>query len=153
MAVEAAFVDTNVLIDATNVARPRHRSALAVLEHHPTLVMSAQIAREYLVACTRPATANGLGLRTEGALNNLAQMRAAVALLPEEKPVLPTLLELLRARPCEGKVVHDASVVASLQVHGVEELITSNPEDFERFSGWVRLSTLEESLAALGIPR
>ena len=93
---ERVFVDTNVLVDATNLDRPSHASALAFLERRPGLVFSAQIAREYLVVATRPVAVNGLGLTLDVALANLAEYRTVIRLLPEERPLLPQLLRLLR---------------------------------------------------------
>jgi predicted nucleic acid-binding protein len=136
---EAVFVDTNVLLDATDRARPRHAAALRLLERAPRLVFSAQIVREYLVVATRPADSNGLGLAVERALDNVAELRRLVRLLPEEKPLLPALLSLLRAVPAHGKAVHDALVVATMQVHRIDLLVTSNTADFARFASIVRV--------------
>ena len=79
------FVDTNVLIDTTNAARKTHRAAIKLLREHPKLVMSAQVAREYLVVSTRPKGRNGLGLDPSIAKENLASLRRAIRLLPEKK--------------------------------------------------------------------
>ena len=114
---EAAFVDTNVLLDATDRARPRHQAALDLLERRPRLVFSAQIVREYLVVATRPVQSNGLGLSLDRALENVVELRRAVRLLPEERPLLPALLGLLREVPASGKALHDALVIATMRVH------------------------------------
>lgn len=140
---EPTFVDTNVLIDATDRARPRHVSARRLVERRRGLVFSAQIVREYVVVATRPAEANGLGLSLDLALENVAEFRSVIRLLPEEKPLLPSLLELLRAIPVRGKAVHDALVVATMRVHKVRELVTANPGDFERFSDVVATTELK----------
>ncbi|HEY3356011.1 MAG TPA: PIN domain-containing protein [Polyangia bacterium] len=137
--VEPALTDTNVLVDATDVKRPRHQAALALLEQRPGLVLSAQVAREYLAVATRPAAVNGLGLPLRAALENLAELRRVLRLLPEEKPLLPTLLALLREVPCEGKAIHDALLVATMRVHRVKVLVTSNPHHFDRFRSLVDL--------------
>jgi predicted nucleic acid-binding protein len=137
---ETAFVDTNVLLDATDRARPGHGAALHVLESRPRLVFSAQIVREYLVVATRPPQFNGLGLDLDRALENVAELRRAVRLLPEEKPLLPALLGLLREVPVSGKAIHDALVIATMRAHRVRELITSNAGDFARFAQTVQLT-------------
>lgn len=129
----ALFVDTNVLVDATDLERPRHAAAVALLERRTGLIFSAQIAREYLAVATRPQEVNGLGLSLRDALENLAELRGVLRLLPEEKPLLPALLELLREVPCGGKAIHDALVVATMKVHRVRALVTSNPGHFARF--------------------
>jgi predicted nucleic acid-binding protein len=136
---EPVFTDTNVLVDATDTRRPRHRAASTLLERGSGLVFSAQVAREYLAVATRPALANGLGLSTDLALENLAEFRRVIRLLPEERPLLPALLALLREVPCEGKTIHDALIVATMRVHHVKVLVTSNPAHFARFGKLVRL--------------
>lgn len=138
--VEPSFIDTNVLIDATDSARPRHRTALTLLERQRGLVFSAQVAREYLAVTTRPVAANGLGLALPHALANLAELRRLIRLLPEEKPLLPALLALLEEVPCQGKSIHDALLVATMRVHRVRRLITSNPAHFERFGRFVEVA-------------
>lgn len=130
---ERALLDTNVLVDATDVARPGHAAALELLERRAGLVLSAQIIREYLVVATRPVGANGLGLRLAAAKANVLEFRRVVRLLPEEKPLLPHLLGLLDEVPCEGKAIHDALVVAAMRVHKVRLLISSNRAHFARF--------------------
>jgi predicted nucleic acid-binding protein len=136
---ETALLDTNVLIDATDVARPRHTAALALLERRRGLALSAQVAREYLVVATRPTTVNGLGLAVRDALDNLGEFRRVVRLLPEERALLPQLLLLLKAVPCEGKSIHDALLVATLRVHRVRILVTSNPTHFARFGALIQV--------------
>jgi hypothetical protein len=54
------------------------------------------VIREYLVVATRPTAANGLGLRVTDTIENVREFRRSMRLLAEEKPVLPTLLGLLR---------------------------------------------------------
>jgi predicted nucleic acid-binding protein len=141
--VERIFTDTNVLVDATDIKRPRHRAAVALLERRRGLVFSAQVAREYLAVTTRPVEANGLGMTLPDALANLAELRRVLRLLPEERALLPALLALLEEVPCHGSGIHDALVVATMRVHRVRRLVTSNPGHFERFSRFVDVLELE----------
>lgn len=139
---EVVFVDTNVLLDATDRARPRHAAARRLIERPSRLVFSAQIVREYLAAATRPPDVDGLGLDVEHALENVAEFRRVIRLLPEEKPLLTALLSLMRRVPVRGKTVHDALVVATMRVHRVSDLVTANPDDFARFAGEIRVREL-----------
>lgn len=136
---EPALLDTNVLLDATDTRRPRHGAVLAILGQGRNLLISAQIVREYLVVATRPVPANGLGMGLEDALGNMEEFRKVARLLPEEKPVLPRFLALVREVGCRGKKVHDAFVVATMVVHDVKTLVTSNPGDFSRFGDLVNV--------------
>lgn len=137
-AAEPILLDTNVLVDATNTARPRHVRALSFLER-PHLVICAQVIREYLVVATRPPELNGLGMELPTAMANMQQLRRIASLLAEEKPLLPRLLDLLSTIPCTGKQVHDASIVAAMLVHDVPTLATSNPADFTRFGDLIEI--------------
>jgi predicted nucleic acid-binding protein len=84
-------------------------------------------------------TSNGLGLGLPDGLENLQQFRRVARLLPEEKALLPTLLDLLREVPCHGTTIHDALLVATMQAHKVKLLVTSNQKHFERFDGLIEV--------------
>lgn len=49
------------------------------------------------------------------------------------------LLGLLDEVDCTGKQIHDANVVATMLVHGIETLVTGNRADFTRFEGMIRV--------------
>ena len=142
-AAEPRFVDTCVLLDATDVARARHARSIARLDEPRRWVTSAQVAREYLAVATRPVSANGLGMSMADGLENLRAFRVGIALLPEEKPVLPSLLRLLGEVPCSGRVVFDASIVATMLVHGVGTILTANPADFARLGRRIAVEALD----------
>ena len=61
---DTLFVDTNVLLTATDESRPLHREATRLLTGEViqglSLAASGQVLREYLVVATRPADVNGL---------------------------------------------------------------------------------------------
>lgn len=131
---ERTLVDTCVLLESVDVARRHHDATVAFLEQSNDLCLSAQIVREFLVVSTRPPSANGLGMPMPDALHNVGVLRKRLRLLPEERPILPRLLELLAQIDCEGKRIHDASIVASALVHGVARIVTFNVKDFAPFS-------------------
>jgi hypothetical protein len=103
------------------------------------LVFPAQVVREFLVVASRPVAVNGLGMSLSDALDNVREFRRVIRLLPEEKPILPTLLSLLSEIPCEGKRIHDAHIVAAAVVHRVGTVSTLNLSDFQPFAARVRL--------------
>jgi predicted nucleic acid-binding protein len=43
---------------------------------------------------------------------------------------------------CAGKQVHDANVVATMLVHGVDTVVTTNVDDFARFGEHVHVADL-----------
>jgi len=136
-------VDTNVLLAATDRSRAEHQEALAVLNDWPrqgtVLYASGQILREYLGVATRPTAQNGLGLDRTDALANVHAIRGRVQFLAEDGKVSDRLLALVAEVPCGGKQIHDANVVATMLVHGVESLVTLNVADFARFGKHVQL--------------
>jgi len=133
----AAFVDTNVLLAATDRDRDTHARAVAFLESgldgKARLFLTGQILREYLVVATRPVEVNGLGMEPDAALGNLGEFQKAALLLPEDQKTTRLLRTLVQRHQLRGKGIHDANVVASMFRHGLEKLKTFNPQDFERY--------------------
>ncbi len=142
------FIDTNVLLTATSPERVFHAHAVRVLDDWPNrgipLCTSGQILREYLVVATRPSELNGLGLGTSEALENVNAMRARMRFLNESRAVFARLRALLDDADCSGKQIHDANVVATALSHGVQRILTSNTQDFERFTALVEVLELDE---------
>jgi predicted nucleic acid-binding protein len=140
------LVDTNVLLTACSPNRRFHTAALTVLNDWPNrgirLLTSGQILREYLVVATRPASSNGLGLSVATALRNLEALRQRLRLLEETAACSTALVRLVREIGCEGKVIHDANLVATLLAHGESRLVTANSQDFRRFDHLVEVIDL-----------
>lgn len=146
MGAELFFVDTNVLLASSDPSRKAHPAALAVFNDWPgrgiILHASGQILREYLVVATRPRAANGLALSQIDAVANVAAFRTRLRFLAEDSGVADRLRQLLLTTACLGKQIHDANVVAAMLVHGVGNLVTSNVEDFQRFSDKIAIHPL-----------
>jgi predicted nucleic acid-binding protein len=142
-----AMLDTNVLLAATDEGRAQHDQALGIVNDWPgrgtTLYTSGQIMREYLAVATRPAEQNGLGLTLADALANVRAFRARTSLLAEDGKVADRLLALLDDVACGGRQIHDANLVATMLVHGIDTIVTINLADFTRFERRVRLVGLE----------
>ena len=153
---EVLFVDTNVLLTATDESRPRHMDARHAVESAGErglhLAVSGQIVREYLVVATRPVDVNGLGLNSTQALQNIEAFRAFLALYAETEAVLEHLCRLIEARGLEGKRIHDANIAATMLAHGLAILVTENPADFSGIPGvqTVGIAELLRSMEALG---
>jgi predicted nucleic acid-binding protein len=134
---DRAMLDTNVLLAATDEGRAAHDQALKIINDWPgrgtTLYISGQIVREYLAVATRPAENNGLGLSLADALANARAFRGRTSLLAEDGKVADRLLTLLDDIACGGKQIHDANVVATMLVHGIDTIVTMNLDDFARF--------------------
>jgi len=143
---DRAVLDTNVLLAATDQARLEHEQAVAAINVWPAsglvLYTNGQILREYLAVATRPVDQNGLGMPRPDAVANVRALRARLNLLAEDIKVSDRLLELLETVECTGKQVHDANVVATMLVHGIDTVVTMNVDDFARFGDHVQVADL-----------
>lgn len=144
MVGDTLFVDTNVLLTATDESRSLHREAMQLLAgsviQGPSLATSGQVLREYLVVATRPVGANGLGLSTEVAVENVNELLDIFNMCEETVEVSRRLRRLALTHDLHGKRLHDANIVATMEEHGIGAIITENPNDFAPFEGVAILS-------------
>jgi predicted nucleic acid-binding protein len=156
---ETVFLDTNVLVAATDESRPFHEVARKLIARGRFVGLpgatSGQVIREYLVVATRPLSANGLGLNPADALGNIGKMTRHLQFCEESESVSLRLRGLVGARDISGKAIHDANIVATLMEQGIELLATENPEDFAGYPGveTLRLSEVEKHLSSADKPR
>jgi predicted nucleic acid-binding protein len=143
---DRVVLDTNVLLAATDTGRTEYAKAREALDEWPargtTLYTSGQILREYLLVATRPEVGNGLGLSQLDSVANTRALCGRLRLLDENEKVNARLLALLDDIGCGGKQVHDANIVATMLVHGVDTLVTINVDDFTRFGKLVEVRRL-----------
>jgi predicted nucleic acid-binding protein len=134
---ETLFLDTNVLLTATDRSRTDHLAARRIFSISRRggfhLALSGQVIREYLVVATRPMDANGLGLSVSDALRNAEEFRRRTVLLEESEAVSKRLGALVAASGVSGTRIHDANIVATMLTHGTTLLVTQNRGDFTRF--------------------
>lgn len=145
---DVLFVDTNVLLTATDESRLQHQYAAQLLarsdRHGLRLAASGQIFREYLAVATRPVGANGLGLNTRDATANVNAFLRRLDLYDETREVAEQLCRLARIYGLRGKRLHDANIVATMMTHhGIRALVTQNPEDFVPFDEIVLVAVAE----------
>jgi len=131
------FVDTNVLVYATQITSPYRDAARTALQHHSTggarLCLSRQILREYLAVVTRPQLFASPITMAE-ALADIERFAAAFELLEDGPEVGVRLAQLCRSVALAGRQVHDANIVATMLAHGETRLLTANRGDFQRFA-------------------
>lgn len=131
------FVDTNILVYATQLTSPYRDAARTALEQatrrETRLCVSRQVLREYLAVVTRPQ----LFARPVPMLDALADVAGFTnnfEILEDGPAVAAQLLQLCRAVAVAGRQVHDANIVATMLAHGETRLLTSNRSDFKRFA-------------------
>lgn len=139
------FLDTNILLSATDESRGTHKAALSVfrsaLEKRIHCGVSGQVLREYLVVATRPKKDNGFGMGVREALSNVEKIRRRTVFLEETEAVSERFLRIISSFAIKGKKIHDANIVATIEAHSVTYLLTENPDDFKQYSS-VKTRTL-----------
>lgn len=139
----AVLVDTNVLIRRIHRRDPKHRLAYRSLSRLVAdgrrLCVASQNLIEAWTVCTRPVVNNGLGLDTALADRILARVERSVTRLPDSKDTFGEWRRLVVLHAVAGKKTHDAHLVAAMHVHGINEILTFNTDDFARFGGIVAI--------------
>lgn len=146
MDADALFIDTNVLIYATDPQSPFHKAATGALDqarsNEQPLCISQRIVREFLAAATRAALLGG-EIAKEDILQNIAAFRIAFIVLDDTSLALDQLVELVGTIAIAGRQIHDANIVATMLVHGVRRLLTHNTKDFARYTDLIEVVPLE----------
>lgn len=140
------FVDTNILVYATNSASLWHRRASDALQEARQdgieLIVSQQIVREYMAVATRLRDTGG-GLTTTEITENVTTFRAEFTVVDDTPTVLNNLVELVQQIAIGGRQIHDANIVATMRAHGVRRLLTHNTDDFARYHHLITVVPLE----------
>ncbi len=129
---------TNVLLRFVDRTHPLHsimRSAVRQLHnqgHH--LEVTPQNCVEFWNVATRPVAKNGFGLTTSDTSHLLRLIERLFPLLPDTPALYPEWRRLVVTFNVAGVQVHDARLVAAMNVHGVSHILTLNPTDFLRYS-------------------
>ena len=148
---DTLFVDTNVLLTATDESRPLHSEAARLLTGSVlqclSLAASGQVMREYLVVATRPVDANGLGLGIEDAAANVNEFLRSLSMYSETAEVSSRLRQLALAHGIRGKRLHDANIVATMEELGIRTLVTQNAGDFAPFED-IAILSITDAVAA-----
>jgi predicted nucleic acid-binding protein len=147
MDAETIFIDTNILVYATNDESPFQAKSLDKLNQLITdgieFAISPQIVREYLVVLTR-------GLQSDdptrsAALHNVGKFIEAFTLLDENSETVAILQTIMENFVVGGKQIHDANIVAVMQAHGIKRLLTHNLDDFKKYARVIEVMGLEEA--------
>lgn len=131
------LADTNLLLRLADPASPQHRVAtvalVRLLSEGNEVYLTPQNFIEFWAVATRPLEANGFGWTAERTGREVRDLRARFPLLPDTAEIFARWLELVTNLPLHGKRVHDARLVAVLQAHSVQYLVTFNAVDFAVF--------------------
>jgi predicted nucleic acid-binding protein len=132
---EPCFVDTNILLAATETNRLNHTDAKALLKLGLSgtlrLFASGQILREYVVVATRPIENNGLGLCPIKAVENIQSFQKCLRILDENDASTRRLQSLIIRHKLKGKRIHDANTASIMIENGLRRIYTLNGNDFK----------------------
>jgi len=146
------LLDTNVLLRGSQPSSADGDLALAAVDSlikaGRSLFISSQTIYEFLGVATKPVKENGLGLKQIDADHDLSRLVAGFQILYDSEAVASELRRLVVLHQVTGKKVHDARLVAVMNVHAIEEILTFNDADFKRFTS-VRVITPPVAVAGL----
>lgn len=133
----SVLVDTNVLLRRTQRLHETHTLALRCIAHllaqgEPVYFTLQNIAEFWNVA-TRPVANNGLGLSAAQVLAEVEKIEELLTFLPDAPALYEEWKRLVVQHSVLGVKVHDARLVAAMNVHGIRRLLTFDAGDFVRY--------------------
>jgi predicted nucleic acid-binding protein len=131
--MEKLFIDSNILIHATNPQSPQHEVARAVfkkyLQSETELFVSSQVLREYASVMTGKAALN-----VADAQKNIEQFTQGMMLLHDSPESFALWREFVQRYDVKGRNIHDCNIAATMAANGVTSILTHNGRDFTRYS-------------------
>jgi len=146
LSISELFVDTNILVYYTNPQLPQHTAATQALDsarqNNTELIVSPQILREYLAANTKFVSA-GHQITLNKIRENFQALLTQFRVVDDNSQVLNTLNNLLQTVSVAGKQIYDANIVATMQVYGIQHLLTNNVNHFVSFASIITVIPLQ----------
>jgi len=132
------LLDSNILARLSETRSRQHsltrRAVDALTQSGAVLCITPQNLIEFWNLATRSLTQNGLALPTATACAEVAKHRANFILLPDRADIFPKWEQLVSSYNVRGVDVHDTRLAAVALVYGIENVLTFNARDFQRFS-------------------
>lgn len=134
----SVLVDTNVLLRRTQRLHETHTVALRCIAHllaqGVPVYFTLQNIAEFWNVATRPVANNGLGLSPAQVLVEVEKIEGLLSFLPDAPALYQEWKRLVVQHSVLGAKVHDARLVAAMNVHGIRRLLTFDASDFARYS-------------------
>lgn len=131
------LVDTNVLLRLSRESDPQHdvvqKAVGNLVDLGAILYFCLQNVAEFWNVCTRPMERNGYGLSKDETSRRVRAIELTMTLLPDNEEVYEAWRTLVKAHDVRGVQVHDARLMALMQVHDVPYILTFNQGDFLRY--------------------
>mgnify|MGYP002086948034 CR=1 FL=1 len=131
--------DTNIFLriaEKNSSERPIILNAIRkIRQQNKTICYTPQILAEFWNVCTRPKSARGgIGLSVEQNERKVNLIQKHFELLPDTPATFTEWRKLVSDYRVIGVQIHDTKLVASMNVHKIEYLVTLNEKDLKRFS-------------------
>jgi predicted nucleic acid-binding protein len=131
------LLDTNVLLRRTQPDHPLNlvavESVAILLSDGEDVYFTPQNIAEFWNVVTRQIDKNGLGFDAATARREVDLIEQLLTILPDKPEMYEEWKRLVITHSVLGVKVHDARLVAAMNVHGIQTLLTFNPADFTRF--------------------
>ncbi len=135
------LADTNIILRLAEPAHPMQGIALkavtTLFANGENLCLLPQNLIEFWNVATRPADKNGFGWTASQTDAEVTVLENTFTILSDIPTIYPEWRKLVTAHSVFGKQVHDTRIVAAMNVHQINRLLTFNVADFKRFSGIV----------------
>jgi predicted nucleic acid-binding protein len=132
------LIDTNILLGISRQSDAQREligATLKELERQgANLYYSLQNIAEFWNVCTRPVESNGYGLPIAETNQRVKYIESTMTLLPDTDRVYSIWRQLVVVYQVRGVKVHDARLAATMQAHGVANILTLNRPDSLRYS-------------------
>ena len=110
------------------------RAVSALLIRGERVCILPQNLIEFWSVATRPASVNGLGFSLSQTETEVSRVESLLVVLPDSPAIYAEWRRLVVAHSVSGKQVHDARIVAAMNVHNITHILTFNLDDFKRYS-------------------
>lgn len=142
---ERLFLDTNILAYAARADTLQHAAALRLLNaaalQGDELWVSRQVLRELTCALLKPDE-HGRQLTPGVVAQVVRDCARRYRVADEDRRTTSQLLRLVESHGLGARLVHDAHIVATMQVNKIGRLATNNVRDFLPFSGLIAIEPL-----------
>jgi predicted nucleic acid-binding protein len=133
----SVLVDTNILLRRTQPDHPNHavavESVARLLSVGELVYFTFQNISEFWSVATRPIEKNGLGFPAALVLSEVEKIERLLTLLPDSPVIYAEWKRLVVEHNVLGVKVHDAKLVAAMNVHRIPGILTFNTDDFTRY--------------------
>lgn len=131
--IDKLFIDSNILIHATNPQSPEHNAARSAfkkyLQSGAKLFVSRQVLREYASVMTGKAAMNVADTQ-----KNIEQFMRGMTVFHDSPESFALWREFVQRYDVKGRNIHDCNIAATMMANGVTSILTHNDRDFARYT-------------------